>query len=152
NVLKSHHSADFFSDVLPHIAGRYAVFYVFRDPVEVMRSYWRFIHTLPWVEGPKVADPIAFAAAEPMGHMMRYQMRQFPTIMHRWAAHVESWLAAAERFKHVALVRYEELDRDYEDTMWKFAGIMGRPPLSVNRPDRVTNVYAPEQKTAVLDK
>jgi hypothetical protein len=140
NVIKSHHPADFFATELPRLAERYVVFSICRDPVATLVSFWRFLHRWPWSEGPRASDPLAFARAEPCGRMMRYQMRQYPNLMARWAAHVEGWLAAAEAVPRVVVVRYEDLDARYEETMRGFAGLLGRPPQALTRPARDVNV------------
>jgi hypothetical protein len=140
NVVKSHHPADFFATELPRLTERYVVFNVCRDPVATLLSFWRFLHRWPWAEGPRVADPLAFARAEPCGQMMRYQMRQYPHLMARWAAHVEGWLAAAEVVPGVVVVRYEDLDAHYDETMRGFAALLGRPPQALTRPARDVNV------------
>ncbi len=140
NVVKSHHPADFFAAELPRLAGRYVVLSVCRDPAATLLSLWRVMHRWPWAEGPRLADPLAFARAEPCGRMMRYQMRQYPHLMARWAAHVEGWLAAAQAVPGVAVVRYEDLDARYEETMRGLAGLLGRPPKALARPARDVNV------------
>jgi hypothetical protein len=140
NVVKSHHAADFFAAELPRLARRYVVFNICRDPVATLLSFWRFLHRLPWAEGPRLADPLAFARAEPCGQMMRYQMRQYPHLMARWAAHIEGWLAAAQAVPRVVVVRFEDLDASYEQTMRGFAGLLGQPPQTLTRPSRDVNV------------
>lgn len=142
NVVKSHHPAGFYAGELGRIARRYVVFAVCRDPVGVMLSLWRWLHRWPWLEGPKVADPLTFARAEPCGRMLRYQIRQQPSMLHRWEAHVESWLAAARAQPRVVVVRYEDLDTRYEETVRGFAAVLGRPPQALARPARDVNVIA----------
>jgi hypothetical protein len=140
NLVKSHHPADFFGSELGRLTERYVVFVVCRDPAAVLLSFWRFLHAWPWAEGPKVADPLTFARSEPCGLMMRYQPRQYPNLMQRWAAHVDSWLTAAAGRPRVVVVRYEDLDAHYEETVRGFAGVLGRPPQSLVRPLRDVNV------------
>jgi hypothetical protein len=139
NVVKSHHAADFFDGQLPQISERFVLFYVYRDPVAVLSSFWRFIQKWQWTDGPKRDDPVAFAAAEPCGQMMRYQVRQHPSLMLRWAAHVEGWLNAAQATPRIIPVRYEDLDSQYEDTLCSFANCLGRQPSAVVRPPRDRN-------------
>jgi tetratricopeptide (TPR) repeat protein len=142
NIVKSHHAVEFFADELPRITQRYVVFYIHRDPVKVMLSFWRFIHQFEWLYGPKVADPCAFALAEPCGHMMRYQVRQLPNLISRWAAHVDGWLAAAKGQPRIVPVRYEELDTRFEETVASFADVLGRKAVAIVRPARDVNVIA----------
>ncbi len=143
NVVKSHHQAEFFTSELDQLTRRYVFLYIYRDPVAVLLSYWRYLHGLPWSEGPRTADPLTFALAEPCGQMLRYQMRQHANLMQRWGAHVEGWLSAAEAVPGIVSVRYEDLDSRYEETMRGLAGALGRPPQSLARPARDINVVQP---------
>ena len=125
NIIKSHHQVEFFSEVLEHTPEQLLIFYIYRDPVAVMLSFWRFVHGLGWHEGPELDNPISFARAEPCGRMMRYQFRQYPSILHRWAAHCAGWLAAANYNSRVILVRYEDLDSRYNETIEKIGRRLG---------------------------
>ena len=140
NVVKSHHSVEFFAGELQRITERYVVLVICRDPVPVMDSFWRFIHQWPWAEGPKTLDAPGFASAEPCGRLVRYQMRQHRDMLQRWAAHAEGWLAAAEELPRVVIVRYEDLDTNYEATMRGLAKHLGQPPAAIVRPARDYNV------------
>ena len=140
NVVKSHHPAEFFADELKHITERYVVFVMCRNPAAVLFSYWRYLHHWPWFEGPKVADPLELARAEPSGRMMGHQLRQHRNVMQRLAAHVDGWLDAAAVLPNIVIVRYEDLDVRYEDTMRSFAPYLGRDPQAIARPTRDFNV------------
>lgn len=140
NVVKSHHAVEFFNGELRRITERYVVFVICRHPAPTMLSFWRFLHQWPWNEGPKTVDPLAFAGAEPWGRLMRFQMRQSASMLARWAAHVDGWVAAAARFPRVVIVRYEDLDENFDSTMQGFAQHLGRPPQSIVRPGRDYNV------------
>jgi hypothetical protein len=142
NIVKSHHSADFFAGTLGRLGERYVIFVMCRNPVPVMLSYWRFLHLFQAWEsaGPQVADPLTFAGAAPFGRMMRYQTRPCATVLERWAAHIEGWREAAATWPHVVFVRYEDLDTHYEKTVQSFAQLLGQPPLALTRPARDFNV------------
>jgi hypothetical protein len=139
-LVKSHHQAGFFAGELSRLAEQYVIFYICRNPVDVMLSYWRFMHRWPWFEGPKVPDPLTFARSEPCGFMMRYQLRQLPNLMLRWAVHVEGWLEAAAAEPRVLVVRYEDLDANFAEVVQGFSCILGRPPQALVRPPRGVNV------------
>ncbi len=142
-IVKSHHAVEVFARELERITRAYAVFYIYREPAAVMTSLWRHLGGLAWDEGPKAADPLALARARPGGRMTRYETRPYPTMLQRWAAHVEGWLAAAEANPRIAAVRYEDLDRRYEQTIAGLAGAVGRAPLTpLLRPPRDVNVIA----------
>lgn len=149
NVVKSHHAVEFFAGELQRLAERYVIFVVCRHPMAVMLSFWRFIHQWPWSEGPKTVDPLSFACAEPCGQILRYQMKQRPSMLLRWAAHVEGWLDAAAKQPRVVVVRYEDLDANYEATVRGLAAHLGRSPQAVARPPRDYNVIprGPEDPT-----
>lgn len=139
-LVKSHHQAGFFAGELHRLAQQYVFFYVCRNPVDVLLSYWRFLHRWPWFEGPKLADPLAFAQAQPCGAMMRYQLRQHPNLMLRWSAHIDGWLEAAAVERRVLLVRYEDLDAHFEEVVRGFSWILERSPQAIVRPARDVNV------------
>ena len=140
NIVKSHHAVEFFAGELCRITERYVVFVVCRHPVSVMTSFWRFMHQWPWSEGPKTLDPVSFARAEPCGRLLRYQVWQHASMLQRWAAHVEGWLGAAARLPRVVVVRYEDLDGDYDATVRSFTAHLGRTPHAIVRPARDYNV------------
>jgi hypothetical protein len=140
NVVKSHHAAEFFEGELARLTERYVVFVVCRDPVPTLLSFWRFMFRLPGDGGPKTADPLTFAAARPSGRVLRYQVQEHPDMMRRWAGHVESWLAAARQNPRIVVLRYEDLDQHFEDTVHSFAGPLGQAPAAIQRPARDFNV------------
>lgn len=136
NILKCHHEFDFFSSIITAFEGAIDIIYIYRNPADVMASFWRFLHTLGWVEGPKAGTVLDFATAQPMGHLMRYQYRQYDTMLDRWANHVEHWVAAKSRAKNIHIVKYEDLDRRYDDTVTSLGARLGLKPRRIKRPSR----------------
>lgn len=151
SIIKSHHAVAFFDGVIDDILKETLVFYIHRHPVDVMISFWRYVHSNRWREGPKPDDAVAFAGAEPEGQMLRYQMHQRPTILHRWAAHVDGWLAAAAIRPRLIPVRYDDLNREYEKTITGFAPLFGTQPANLIRPARDRDVIAGRPKTALAE-
>jgi hypothetical protein len=145
SITKSHHPASFLDGVLDSVAQHYAIFYIHRDPVDVMLSFFRFMHHWKWHEGPKLDDPVAFAQAQPEGQMMRYQLKQHQSLLHRWQSHVEGWLAAAATRPRITMVRYEDLRDDYATTLQRFAGVLGTSPGDLTPPPREKDtIHVPE--------
>jgi hypothetical protein len=142
HILKSHHEFDFFDGIAGELARAFHVIYVYRHPADALASYWRMLHTLPWAEGPRASSALAFAAAPPMARLMRYQYRQYPTMLARWANHVRGWLDAAARNPAIATVRYEDLAADYETVVRGLAEHMGEPVRQLLRPPRDENVIS----------
>jgi len=144
NVLKSHHCVGFVDALMDYLLEQFHVFYVYRDPRDVMTSAWRYYHRVPWDEGPKVGSVSEFLRAEPAGGMLRYQKRQAPTVLHRWAAHVEGWLDAAEaRGGAICALRFEDLNGDFEQSVSRIARHMGEPAGEPRRPPKDRNVVVP---------
>jgi len=134
SIIKSHHAVDFFDGILDEVLDKVTIFYIHRDPVAVMLSFWRFINHWQWREGPKREDVLAFARAEPEGQLMRYQMKQRRTMLDRWAAHVAGWTAAAARRPRLRLVRYDRLKDDYAATLTSFANLLEAKPQDLTPP------------------
>ena len=135
SVIKSHHAAEFFQGTLPRVTRDVMIFYVYRHPADVMISFWRFMHRWTWREGPRLPGALAFAMAEPEGHMLRYQMRQRSSMLERWAAHVDTWMEAAATNRRIVPVRFEDLRDSYVATIGGLSALIGRPPRSVQPPD-----------------
>jgi len=142
NVIKSHHAVEFFDGILDDVLKTTTIFYIHRDPVSVMLSYWRFINHWSWREGPKRGDPLAFARAEPEGQQLRYQMVQRRSMLDRWACHVEGWVKAADRRPRLRLVRYDDLRDDYARTLKSFRDLLRVKPLDLTPPPPDRNVIA----------
>ncbi len=140
NLVKSHHEFEFFKRFAPATEGVVNIVYVYRNPADVMSSFWRFLHTWDWAEGPTVDTALGFANAEPMGQLMRYQFRQYPTMLDRWANHVEHWVDAARRANNIHIVRYEDLAERYDDTIRRLGRRLGLQPRQLVPPSRNINV------------
>jgi hypothetical protein len=148
NVGKTHHAAEFFTPILKALQQRYVIFYVHRDPADVMLSFWRYIDRWQWREGPKRDNPVDFALAEPEGQMLRYQMHQRRNLLQRWAAHVEDWVAAAEGQPRMIVVPYRDLQDNYAETVQRLARVLGEKPRDLSPPSRSRNVIAGSDRVA----
>ena len=140
NLAKSHHEFAFFKEFASATEGLLSIVYVYRHPSDVMASYWRFLHTWDWTEGPMEDTALGFATAAPMGHLMRYQYRQYPTMLDRWGNHVEAWVGAAQRANNIHIVRYEDLAQRYEDTITRLGRRLGLAPSRIVPPPREATV------------
>jgi hypothetical protein len=144
NIVKAHHSFAFFEGAFDAIAGDFHIFYVYRDPRDVMVSYWKFLRQLAWHEGPKAETCGAFIRAAPCGQMVRYQYRQEKTVIHRWLSHVDGWtLGRAASNPCVTFVRFQDLALDYENVMQGFSPVFGERPHSLERPPVHENSVLP---------
>jgi len=129
NIAKSHHAAAFFQPVMARLAPRWRILYIHRDPVETMISYWRYLHQVPGLGGPFTKDVLDFVRETPAGGMLRYQIRQWPSVLHRWAAHLRGWMQLAVEWPQVVtLVRYDALRDRWGETLAGLAETLGEPP------------------------
>jgi hypothetical protein len=140
NMLTSHHEFAFFSDIAASFDGALDIIYIYRNPADVMTSFWRFLHSWPWVEGPKTDTAADFASAAPMGQLMRYQFRQHETMLDRWANHVQYWLRASHSSPRINVVKYQDLADGYDDTVRRLGDALGYQPRQIVRPARQHNV------------
>ncbi len=146
NIFKSHHEAGFLLPLLPTLLAEFSIFYIYRDPRDVMVSFWRLVCSLPWDEGPKTETAADFVTAPPRGAMLRYQKRQAPSILHRWKRHVAGWTfdlpaAVTDRIHYV---RYEDLNLDFDRTVRRLSKRIDIPaPDRPVRPNRSQNVILP---------
>lgn len=147
NIFKSHHDADQLGPLLHYLSSQYHVFYIYRDPRDVMASFWRFINGCNANEnaGPSAKSVGAFMRAAPQGAMMRYQSQQAPTVLDRWKAHVEGWIGLPSPARdHVVFVSYESLHFRFAETMQRIAARMGTTLTNPVRPIPNKNTIAPE--------
>jgi hypothetical protein len=140
DILKSHHEYAFFQEVMAALQNVFHVVYVYRNPADVMVSFWRFLHTWYWTEGPKTDTALTFAKTAPMGRLMRFQMRQYDTMLDRWANHVEHWLRASTLSRNIHVVKYEDLVDHYEAVVKGLGDAMGLVPSRIVRPSRHESV------------
>jgi hypothetical protein len=136
NIVKSHHPAGFYAGTLDYLLQQFHCFYIHRHPAAVMESFHRLVCSLPWHEGPKVATAGEFMRAEPCGALLRYQKTQHPSMLARWRAHVEGWLEVAESApgRGLIVVRYEDLDGAFADTVRGIGERIGMSAQSLQRP------------------
>ncbi len=129
SLIKSHHAAGFFAHSLQNT--NLKVLYIYRTPVDVLKSYWQFLNRWDWLDSPKLVAPHELAASAPQGRAMRYQLVSYSSYFDRWAAHVSDWLELAARNTDVIIVRYEELEARFERQMARICESAG---VEVERP------------------
>lgn len=145
NIVKSHHQAPFLSEIIDYLADQFHIFYIYRDPRDVMVSFWRYLQTTDWDDGPKTATPGEFMRVAPRGGLLRYQKEQVPTLLHRWKVHVEGWadISAASGDQKIIMLRFEDLNLRFDETVKRVGQRIGRPITAPARPDKVSAVILP---------
>ena len=142
NILKSHHPVSFFDGIMEYILDQFHVFYIYRDPRDVMVSFWKLIRGFEWDEGPRTETVGDFIRSEPRAALLRYQKNQEPNMLHRWAHHVNGWVSLAEKVSrnHPMLVRYEDLNIKFENTLLEISDYLGKSLTAPEKPALDVNV------------
>lgn len=143
NILKSHHHYGFLKPIIDYLTEQFFVFYIYRDPRDVLISNQKLIEKLTTDEGPKGLSAGEFLQSAPRGRMMRYQKTQTENMVTRWQEHVLSWIEAADQHKDIFALSYESLSEDFNATVEKIAAFLGRHPTRIAKPDTTTNVINP---------
>lgn len=147
-IRKSHHQFSFFAPVIDAVLAHSHLFYIYRDPRDVMHSFRHFLNSWAWFEGPKVAVAGDFIRAAPAGQMLRYQYHQLPDMLDRWRVHVEGWLDAELQWPAIEVVRYEELVEDYDAVIDRIASAKGWTRLHGARPERDRNTVLKSKRAS----
>jgi hypothetical protein len=141
-VLKSHHQVEMLQP-LPLVAAAFEVFYIVRDPRDVLLSFRRYLAGCAAGTGPVTATVGEFLRAAPSGLIVRYQRQAAASMVERWRQHVEGWLDAAAKLPgRVTVLRYDDLDERFAVTVERLAAALGRPaaaPVPV-RPSKIEHV------------
>jgi hypothetical protein len=131
-IFKSHHGYPLLRHLAQDLLEEFHLFYIVRDGRDVMTSFWRYLNSLAPGWGPRSESVGDFMRATPAGGIMQYQHRRSPTMLQRWIDNTASWSATD---LPVAIITYEGLHRDFNAVMARIAGILGKPPVIVARPD-----------------
>jgi hypothetical protein len=155
-IVKTHVESDFFKqfavnqqtkekETVVKIAKHwYDVFYIWRDMEPTMESYAKHLTATASGSNPR-SNPVAESGAElakmePWGSPLFHQMRQYPTFKDAWDAHTKGWIELGEKYDHVHVVKYENLDSDFDNEVNRIAGFLKKPVLVPERPSRDVNV------------
>lgn len=110
-LIKSHYPAWLFEGALRQ---GLRVAYIWRHPVDVFVSYWRFLDKWGWLNPTVAGSPLDLCAMRPCGKSLRYQYATYDTFFDRWARHVLDWLELARGNQRVCVIRYEDLQAGHE--------------------------------------
>ncbi|WP_320677012.1 sulfotransferase domain-containing protein [Prochlorococcus sp. MIT 1300] len=114
SIIKSHFPIEFVKEAVDQ---GMKIAYIYRDPYEVILSYWRFVCSLDWFEAPSTASPLELAKHIPEGRSQRYQLKTHANYFERWAYHVSSALIMAENNPNIWIIFYEDLLERHSLTM-----------------------------------
>jgi hypothetical protein len=116
SILKSHFPISLAKEALKD---NLKAIYIYRNPVDTLISYWKFLHRWNWVEGPKTNTPLELVAHSPAGQSQRYQLENYSSYFERWKKHVSDAFVLSKNEDNLVLIRYSDLKNDYENTISK---------------------------------
>jgi hypothetical protein len=116
SILKSHFPISLAKEALKD---NLKAIYIYRNPVDTLISYWKFLHRWNWFEGPKTNTPLELVAHSPAGQSQRYQLENYSSYFERWEKHVSDAFVLSKNEDNIVLVRYSDLKNDYENTISK---------------------------------
>ena len=132
SLIKSHHPPYVFENLFDK--PKVIFLYIYRDPVETLLSFWRFINHWDWHEGPKLDKPLDFIKAKPEGQMQRYQKKSYDNIFLRWAYHLSDWIEVSKKYNNILLINYKDLNINYNLTMRNIFKFLKLPEHEFSRP------------------
>ena len=144
SLIKSHHPAYIFKNLFN--SDDVIFYYIYRNPIDTLISYWKFINHWDWHEGPKETNLIKFVKSPPEGQMQRYQKKSYHNIFARWANHVSEWVECSSKFKNIYLVKYENLNNEFEETMKNVLKSIETHNVKINRPPKENFVMTNQLK------
>ncbi len=116
NIIKSHFPVEILGEKPPESL---KIIYIYRNPVDVFISFWKFLNNQKYFEGPKTTTPLDLARHVPSGRSQRYQIKSYSSYFERWAKHVESACTYAQKNNSMILVTYQELLKSHESSIQK---------------------------------
>ncbi len=122
NIVKSHFPLPLLGSPLPI---KLKIAYIYRDPVDTFISYWRYLNSLKYFEGPKAITPLKLALSAPCGQSQRYQVMSTPTYFDRWALHVSSAFSISKIQRNIVMINYSKLLNDYCATVEYICNCLG---------------------------
>lgn len=131
NIFKSHHDQRLYAPLIPDLLEEFHIFYVVREGRDVMTSFWRYLNTLRPGWGPQAPSVGEFMRISPSGGLLQYQYRPNATMLERWVGNVEHWVSNPDG---IHIISYQDLYLQFEDTIQRIAGILGKEAGEIRRP------------------
>ena len=144
NIFKSHHHFDFYKKEFDYLKEHFFFIYIYRDPRDIMVSFWNFLKVYPWV-GPKKETIFEFLKSKPEGSMIQYQLKQYKNILERWGEHVKSWLLNNDKEikRNILFIKYEDLNLSFEKTLKQIFSFINIKNTTSIKPSTSKDVLSP---------
>ena len=119
SIIKSHFHSDFFVNLNNLLLQKIKFFFIYRNPINTLKSFWIFLHNCDWYEGPKIQNFNEFCFSKPAGQLLRYQSGQCENFIDRYFEMLCGWNKFSKLNKNVFLISYESLNKEFNDSQKK---------------------------------
>ena len=117
------------------------IIYIYRDPVEVFISFWKFLHQWGWDEGPKTRTPSELISSPPSGQSQRYQLTNYKDYFERWAQHTLDGINYCKNNPNAYHISYKELLEHHESVTLQTCNILDiKVQKKIQLPGKKSNV------------
>ncbi len=122
SIIKSHFPVSMIGQKIPE---NLLIAYIYRNPVDVLISFWKLLHRISYPEGPKTNSPLELAKHVPIGHSQRYQISNVRSYFDRWAEHVSIAHKYSKKHNNISLISYNELSEKYNESISYLSNKLG---------------------------
>jgi hypothetical protein len=114
----------FIPDLLFGMLNEANIFYIYRNPFDVMLSFWKYSKKYPDHAAP-ASSLSEFILSEPFGRGNIYNNNKHNSYIERWMDHVSLWLAAAKNKENIRCLSYEKLVQYGDNYLHEELKLMG---------------------------
>ena len=119
SIIKSHFHSDFFVNLNNLVLQKIKFFFIYRNPIDALKSFWIFLHNCDWYEGPKIINFNEFCFSKPSGQLLRYQSGQCKNFIDRYFDMLDGWNKFSKLNKNVFFISYESLNKEFKNSQKK---------------------------------
>lgn len=114
----------FIPDLLFGMINEANIIYIYRNPFDVMLSFWKYSQKYPDHAAP-ARSLSEFILSKPSGRGNIYNNNKHNSYIERWMDHVSLWLAAAKNKENIRCLSYEKLVKYGDDYLHEELKLMG---------------------------
>ena len=110
SLIKSHFPIEFLGD---KVLNSIKIIYIYRNPVDLFTSYWKYLNSISYFLGPKTSTPLETAQHIPCGFSQRYQPQNYKNYFERWAMHVSNAFSLKDKYQNIQLISFNDIKNNH---------------------------------------
>jgi len=125
-IYKSHHQSYYFENILQQILQHFHVFYIYRDPKDVLCSCFTYFNKANVLAFPLNKNIEQFLKIKPYLYPFdgAYSFIKSDNMIERWKTHHESWL---KHENQINFITYHDLKNNFKKQIKMISNIIGKP-------------------------